>query len=143
MVSVNQGPGSSSKIGGRAWLARAILVVAGASLVIGILVGHYQSHAADPWRARLVRGEPIEVRFLCGVKGVADCKTTVRITYKRQDSKWCASLQPDDRRQVLEQSWCNADPEHGTISIFGVVHSFDRYGFLRLDDHLVGQMRPG
>ena len=127
----------------RALLARTILVVAGVSLVAGILLNYYQSQAADPWRARLVRGEPVEVSFLCGVTLPVDCKTTVTLTYQKQDSKWCAKLQPDDQRDVSEKRSCDADPGHGTISLFGAVYSFDRYGFIKIDDHLVGRLRPG
>jgi len=128
----------------RVWLARVILVVASISLVTGILVEHFQSRAPDPWRARLLRREPLEVRFLCGVNLAIDCKTTVRLTYQKQNSKWCAKLQPDDPR-VSGQQLCNVDPdrERGRISLFGVVYSFDRYGFVRSDDHLVGQLLPG
>ncbi len=141
MMSAKRDPGTRRT---RVWLARGILVVAGISLVTGILMEHFQSRAPDPWRVRLLRREPLEVRFLCGVNLAIDCKTTVRLTYQKQDSKWCAKLQPNDPR-VPEQQLCNVDPdrERGTISLFGVVYSFDRYGFVRSDDHLVGQLRPG
>ena len=140
-MSAKQDPGTKRV---RVWLARVILVVASMSLMSGILVEHFQSGAPDPWRARLLRREPLEVRFLCGVNLAIDCKTTVKLTYQKQDSKWCAKLQPNDPR-VSEQQLCNVDPdrERGTISLFGVVYSFDRYGFVRSDDHLVGQLRPG
>lgn len=124
----------------RARLARAILFVAGLSLVIGIAVDHYQSRAADPWRARLVNGDPVEVRFLCEVNPAVDCKTNIKITYQKRDSKWCAIRQPAAQREVPEQDWCNGDPEHGTISIFGVVYSFDRFGIMKAGDHLVGRL---
>jgi hypothetical protein len=140
MGAVGQVPGKRLA---RARLARAILVVAGVALVVGILVNLYQSRAADPWRARLVRGEPVEVSFLCGVALVLDCKTRVKLTYQKQDSKWCAKLQPDDYRDASEKRACDANPEQGTISLFGVIYSFDRYGFIKIDDHLVGRLRTG
>ncbi len=128
----------------RAWLARVILVVATIALLTGILVDHFQSHAPDPWRERLLNRQPMEVRFLCGVNLTLDCKTTVKLAYQKQNSRWCAKLQPDDPL-LSEKQLCDidADRERGTIKLLGVVYSFDKYGFLRTDDHLVGQLRPG
>src|SRR5689334_4708643 len=114
-----------SKRRARVWLARVILVVASVTLVTGILIDHFQSHAPDPWRERLLRREPLEVRFLCGVNLALDCKTTAKLTYQKQNSRWCAKLQPDDPR-LSEQQLCDidADRERGTIKLLGVVYSF-------------------
>ncbi len=130
--------------GMRVWLARVILIVASLCLVTGIWVDHFGSRAPDPWRERLLNREPLELRFLCGVNLALNCKTTMRLTYQKQKSSWCAKLQPDDPR-ISEQQLCDidADRERGTIKLLGVVYSFDKYGFLRTDDHLVGQLRPG
>jgi hypothetical protein len=139
--------GSSEQMPGprraRAGLARAIIVVAGVALVAGILVNRYQARAADPWRTRLARGEPVKVSFLCGVALPVDCKTTVRLTYQKQDSKWCAKLQPDEQSDVSQKLACDANPEQGTISLFGLVYFFDRYGFIKTEGHFVGRLRPG
>ena len=124
----------------RAWLARGIVVVATVSLVVGIWVDHRQSRSADPWRARLLRGEPVDLQFLCGASAPVDCKATVRMTYRKEDSGWCARLQTNVRGDDAAKSWCNADPGHGTISIFGVVYSFDRFGLVKINDRLVGRM---
>ena len=140
---MNEGDGSVGTRRTRAWLARAILLVACVSIIAGLVLDRRQSRAEDPWRAKLVRSEPVEMRFLCGANVAIDCKATAKITYRKQDSKWCASLQLGDQRDVKEEDVCNADPEHGTISIFGVVHSFDRFGIVRLDNRLVAQMLPG
>src|SRR5690242_11039183 len=114
-MSAKQDPGIGRM---RVWLARLILVVASVSLVMGILVDHFQSHAPDPWRERLLSRQPMEVSFLCGVKLALDCKTTVKLTYQKQNSRWCAKLQPDDP-QISEKQLCDidADRERGTIKL--------------------------
>lgn len=128
----------------RARMAHAILIVAGVSLVIGLADVVYEAVTAKgPWRARLVGGEPVEVRFLCGANAVVDCNVSVKVTYHRQDSRWCEQLDFSDHRVWSEKPSCNGDPEHNMISILGVVHDFDRFGAVRVHDHLVGQMFPG
>jgi hypothetical protein len=127
----------------RARLARAVILIAAVSLVIGIANAIYQSRTKEPWRARIVGGEPIEVRFLCGANAVVDCGVSVRLTYRKQDGRWCEHIELSDRREISGNPSCNGDPEHGTISLLGVLHDFDRYGAVRVKDHLVGQLFPG
>lgn len=127
----------------RARLARTILIVAGISLAIGLANLIYQSLAKDPWRAKFVGGEPVEVRFLCGAGAIVDCGVSVKLVYQKQDGRWCERLEFSDRREISGQPSCSGDPEHGTISLSGVLHSFDRYGAVKVNDHLVGQLFPG
>lgn len=141
--SSNWGVGEFAMRRRRARLARAIIVVASISLAIGVATAFYQSRTKEPWRAMIVRGDPVEVRFLCGTATVVGCGVSVKLTYQKQDAKWCERLDFSDHRVSPEKSWCNADPEHGTISILGVVHEFDGFGAVRVDDHLVGQLFAG
>jgi hypothetical protein len=126
----------------RAWVAGAILLIAAASIVFGAGRRLYQSRTANFWQARLMRGEPVVVRFICGADPALDCKVSVKITYQKQDSKWCENLERSDREEIDKTHWCNADPERrtSTISLFGVPYSFDRFGAVKNDDRVVGQL---
>ena len=82
-------------------MAGVILIVASISLVIGLADVIYDAMTAKgPWRARLVGGQPVEVRFLCGANAVVDCNVSVKVTYRRQDSKWCEQLEFSGRFHV-------------------------------------------
>lgn len=122
----------------RARLARAILGVAGISVAIGLALRVYQSVAPDPWRARIVAGEPVVVRFLCGAGAAVDCKVSVKIIDRKTDSGWCEELQRSDQNGV--EKTCGGNPERGVLDIFGVPHAFDRFGAVRVDGHLVGRL---
>jgi hypothetical protein len=124
----------------RGRIATAILLIAVASIVLGAAGRLYQSRTAKFWQARLVRGEPVMVRFICGTDTVLDCDISVKVTYQKQDSKWCANLERSDHGEIDKTHWCNANPELGTISLFGVPHSFDRFGAVKHEGRLVGQL---
>jgi hypothetical protein len=124
----------------RALLARALLAIAVASIVIGLGVIAWRWLAGDPWRKRIVRGEPVIVRFLCNTGAAIDCNVTVKAVYRKSDSGWCEDLQRSDQSEPVSRHWCNSDPEHNKISLFGVEHTFDRYGAVQVGDHLVGQL---
>lgn len=130
----------SRKRNARARTAGVLILVAVASLAIGLALRVHQFLGRDAWRSRIVRGEPVVVRFFCGVHAVVDCNVSVRITYQRRDSAWCENLQRSDQGEVFKTHWCNGNPEQGTVSIFGVLHTFDRFGAVRVDDKLVGQL---
>ncbi len=80
------------------------------------------------------------VRFICGTVTVVDCNVSVKVTYQKQQSKWCENLERSDESEIYRARWCNANPEQGTLSLFGVTHSFDRYGVVKNDGRLVGQL---
>ena len=124
----------------RARLARVILVVAGVSVAIGLGLRIYQSVAPDPWRTRIVKGEPVVVRFLCNAGAVVDCNVSVKITYRKSDSGWCEDLQRSDGNEARKT--CRGNPERGVLDILGVPHAFDRFGAVRVDGRLVGQLFP-
>ena len=124
----------------RARVASAILLLAAGSIAIGKAAEKHRSRAANYWQARLVSGEPVVVRFICGTNTVVDCKTSVKVTYQKQQSKWCEDLERSDQDEISRARWCNANPESGTLSLFGVTHSFDRYGVVKNDGRLVGQL---
>jgi hypothetical protein len=133
-------PQQRRRLGRRARIAGAILVIAVASIVFGSARRLYQSRTANFWQARLVRGEPVVVRFICGTDTVVDCNISVTITYQKQDSKWCENLKRSDQSEIDKTHSCNANPETGTISLFGVPYSFDRFGAVKNEDRLVGQL---
>ncbi|SHK58302.1 hypothetical protein SAMN05444159_3640 [Bradyrhizobium lablabi] len=126
----------------RARVAGAILLIAIASIVFGGARRLYQSKTANFWQARLMRGEPAVARFICGADPALDCKVSVKITYQKQDSKWCENLERSDREEIDKTHWCNGDPERraSTISLFGVPYSFDRFGAVKNEDRAVGQL---
>jgi hypothetical protein len=124
----------------RARMASAVLLVAAASIAIGWAGKNHRLRAGNDWRARLVSGEPVVVRFICGTDTVVDCKISVRVTYQKQQSKWCEDLERSDQDEISRARWCNANPELETLSLFGVTHSFDRYGVVKNDGRLVGQL---
>jgi hypothetical protein len=134
------GPQQHRKLLTRARVAGAILIVAMGSIAIGKAAEKYRSRAGNYWQARLVSGEPVVVRFICGTDAVVDCKISVKVTYQKQQSKWCEYLERSDQDEIYRARWCNANPELGTLSLFGVAHSFDRYGAVKNDGHLVGQL---
>jgi hypothetical protein len=124
----------------RTRVARAIILIAVASIAFGLVRKIYQSRTENYWQARIAGGEPVVVRFICGTGSVVDCNVSVRITYQKQDSRWCANLEGSDQGEIDKTHWCNANPEQGTISIFGVPHAFDRFGAVTSDGRLVGQL---
>jgi hypothetical protein len=134
------GPQQRWKRSTRTRVARAILLVAVVSIVFGSARRLYQSRTANFWQARLVRGEPVVVRFICGPDSVVDCRISVTVTYQKQDSKWCENLERSDQGEIDKTHWCNANPELGTISLFGVPHSFDRFGAVKNEGRLAGQL---
>jgi hypothetical protein len=124
----------------RGRIATAILLIAVASIVLGSARRLYQSRTPNFWQARLVRGEPVMVRFICGTDPALDCNISVKVTYRKQDSKWCENLERSDQGEIDKTQWCNANPELGTISLFGVPYKFDRFGAVKNEGRLVGQL---
>jgi hypothetical protein len=124
----------------RTRVAGAILLIAVGSIVLGAALRLYQSRTANFWQAKLMRGEPITVRFICGTDTVVECKISVKVVYQKLDSKWCENLERSDQGEVDKSHSCNANPELGTIGLFGVPYSFDRFGAVKNEGHLVGQL---
>lgn len=124
----------------RSRVASAIILVAVGSIAIGLVGKILRSRAGNDWQARLVGGEPVVVRFICGTDTVVDCKISVKLTYKKQQSRWCETLERSDQDEISSAHWCNANPELGTLSLFGVTHTFDRHGVVKNDGRLVGQL---
>jgi hypothetical protein len=120
--------------------ALAIILIAVVSIAFGLARKIYQSRTENYWQARIAGGEPVVVRFLCDTGSVVDCNVSLKVTYQKQDSKWCANLERSDKGEIDQTHWCNANPEQGTISIFGVPHAFDRFGAVTSDDRVVGQL---
>jgi hypothetical protein len=87
-----------------------------------------------------LRGEPVVVRFICGTDTVLDCNISVKVTYQKQDSKWCENLERSDQAEIEETQPCDANPEMGTISLFGAPYKFDRFGAVKNEGRLVGQL---
>lgn len=124
----------------RAWTAGAIILVAAASIGIGMAGKIHRSRAGNDWQIRMVRGEPVMVRFICGTDPVVDCNVSVKVTYEKQQAKWCETLERSDQDEISRARWCDANPERGTLNLFGVSHSFDRHGVVRKEGRLVGQL---
>ncbi|HEX7564578.1 hypothetical protein [Bradyrhizobium sp.] len=139
-VVQDRDPQQRSRRRRRARVAGAILLVAVVSIVLGAAGRLYQSRTANFWQSRLVRGESVVVRFICGAGVAVDCNISVKVTYQKQDSKWCENLERSDQSEADKTHWCNANPELRTISLFGVPYSFDRFGALKNETRQVGQL---
>jgi len=91
------------------------------------------------WRTRLINGQPLVARFVCGTNSGLDCRDSYTISYSKQESRFCEHVakngQPPD-----SVSRCNSDPARGWLSIGGVLYSYDRLGVVRLDSRFVGQL---
>jgi hypothetical protein len=121
------------RVAGAVFIAAVLVVAAGAARE------YYQAWNYNQWQARLVRGEPVIVQFICGTDTVLDCNTPIKISYEKSGQKWCENLEQGDRG-IYGTHWCNADPAQGTISLYGAPHSFDRDGAVTRAGNLVGQL---
>jgi hypothetical protein len=122
------------RIAGAIFMALALIVAAGAAREV-YMVRHHNA-----WQARLIRGEPVVVQFICGTDTVLECNTPIKISYRKEGPKWCENLEQGDRGGIYGTHWCNADPAQGTISLYGAPHSFDRDGAVTRAGNLVGQL---
>jgi len=135
-----RGPPPNRKRVRRAWAAAAIIFVAVISIAIGMAGKIHRSRAGNDWQVRLFKGEPVLVRFICGTDPVLDCNVSVKVTYKKQQSRWCENLERSDQGGISLAQWCNANPELGTLSLYGAPHSFDRYGVVKNGGRIGGQL---
>jgi hypothetical protein len=91
------------------------------------------------WRMRLIHGQPLVVRFVCGTNSGLDCRDSYTISYSREELRFCEHIrkngQPSDAA-----SRCNSDPARGWLSVEGILYSYDRLGVVRLDSKFVGQL---
>ena len=91
------------------------------------------------WRMRLIHGQPLVVRFVCGTNSGLDCRNSYTISYSREELRFCEHVskngQPSDAA-----SRCNSDPARGWLSVDGILYSYDRLGVVRLDSKFVGQL---
>lgn len=124
----------------RGRVAKAFILLAMISIALSLALESQRASAENYWQSRLVRGEPVVLRFICGTETVVDCKVSIKVTYQKQASNWCENLERSDQGEVYGTHWCNASPEQGTISIFGAPHSFDRFGVVKNNGRLVGQL---
>jgi hypothetical protein len=123
----------------RAKVAGTILLVAAAAVAFGEIRMTYLNLTYNYWQSRLVRGRAVTVRFICGTDTVIDCKDEISLTYRKKNGKWCENLSRNGG-PIISANWCNANPEAGTVSLYGAPHSFDRFGAVTRAGHLVGQM---
>src|SRR5258708_12812464 len=104
-----------------------MVVIDGGGMVVGWARRLYQSRTANFWQARLVRGEPVVLRFICGTDTVVDCNISVKVTYQKQDSKLCENLERSDQGEIDNRPWCNANPQTPPINLFDLPHSIDTF----------------
>jgi hypothetical protein len=117
-------------------IAGTIVCIAIISIGIGSLQIGY-----NPWRSRMLRGEPVVAQFYCAVQTVLDCNISFRLTYEKHGSTWCENIQHSDKAEVYPTHWCNGDPGQNKFSVFGAIFTFDRFGAVTVGEHLVGQLR--
>ena len=91
------------------------------------------------WRTRLIHGQPLVVRFVCGAGSGLDCRDTYTIAYKREESRFCEHISKNGKA-IDAASRCDSDPARGWLSIAGTLYSYDRLGVVRLDSRYVGQL---
>jgi hypothetical protein len=117
-------------------VAGTIASIALVSIAVGSLqIGH------NPWRSRMLRGEPVVAQFYCSLQTILDCNVSFMLAYEKRDSKWCETIHRSDQAGAYPAHWCNGDPEQGKLSVLGAVFTFDRFGALSVGEHLVGQLR--
>jgi len=121
-------------------VAWAILGLAMASIALGLIRKTYQGNAYNEWQARLVHGEPVVVRFICGPDLPFDCNDEIRITYEKRGNQWCETLWRNAETEPTRARWCDANPEWQLVDLYGELYSFDRYGVVRRASHLVGRL---
>jgi hypothetical protein len=121
-------------------LALTILGVATAAVALGMIRNAYQRNAYNYWQARLVHGEPVVVRFICGTDLPFDCNDQIRITYEKRGSQWCETLWRNAETELTRARWCDANPEWESVNLYGELYSFSRYGVVTRAGHLVGRM---
>ena len=88
------------------------------------------------WRDRLLSGETIIVKLICGAEHSLRCPADYQLRY---------SVDPLCEHVVIDggpdqTGWCNADPGNGQFSITGAIFDFDRFGEVRRGSKLVGQL---
>jgi hypothetical protein len=104
----------------RCRLATVILAVAIALIGLGSLQIH-----SNPWRSRMLHGKPVMAQFYCGVQTVRDCTTSYKLIYQKRGQTWCEDVERSDQTGIDTSHSCNGNPEQKTISISGVIFTFD------------------
>jgi hypothetical protein len=121
-------------------VAWAILGVAMAAIALGMIRKTYHNNAYNDWQARLVHGEPVVVRFICGTDLPFDCNDEIKITYEKRGNQWCETLWRNAETEPTSARWCDANPEWQMVNLYGEPFTFDRYGVVTRAGRLVGRM---
>lgn len=91
------------------------------------------------WRMRLIHGQPLVVRFVCGAGSGLDCRDSYAISYTKEESRFCEHISKNGQ-SIDAASRCDSDPARGWLGIAGTLYSYDRLGVVRLDSRYVGQL---
>jgi hypothetical protein len=91
------------------------------------------------WRMRLIHGQPLVVRFVCGTNSGLDCRDSYTISYSREALRFCEHISKNGQSSDAA-SRCNSDPARGWLTVDGILYSYDRLGVVRLDSKFVGQL---
>jgi hypothetical protein len=93
----------------------------------------------NEFRMRLIHGEPVVVRFVCGTDSGLDCRDSFTISYAMQDSRYCEHVTRNGE-PVNAPSRCDSDPARGGLSIAGLPYAYDRLGVVSRESRYVGQL---
>jgi hypothetical protein len=94
---------------------------------------------------RAFAGEPVTAVFdpeVCARQdlGNIECGVEYEGRYDRQANRWTVTGPGKISKKVMTASADNADPKPGTISIWGMINSFDDDGTLRFLGRKVGRI---
>jgi hypothetical protein len=94
---------------------------------------------ASEWRMRLIQGQPLVVRFVCGTDSGLDCRDSYTISYTVEGSRFCEHVSKNGNAPD-PVSRCDSEPARGWLSVAGILYAYDRLGMVRLDSRYVGQL---
>jgi hypothetical protein len=115
-----------------------LLIACSILLLPGLARAMLQGRAGE-FRMRLIHGEPVVVRFVCGADSGLDCRDSFAISYTMQDSQYCEHVTRNGE-PVNAPSRCDSDPARGGLEIAGMPYSYDRLGVVSRESRYVGQL---
>jgi hypothetical protein len=123
----------------KAWSPASWALVVCSILALPGFANAMLQNRTSEWRMRLIHGQPLVVRFVCGTNSGLDCRDSYTISYSREGLRFCEHISKNGQSSDAA-SRCNADPARGWLTVDGIRYSYDRLGVVRLDSKFVGQL---
>jgi hypothetical protein len=115
--------------------ATALLLTLLAAAVLGAAQSWIAANT-NTWKERLLSGETITVKLICGAEHSLSCERDYQLRYTFDPL--CEHVSIDGGPD--QTGWCNADPASGQFSVTGAIFEFDRFGEVRRGSKLAGQL---